>query len=165
MARGRVGDPAAGCQPASQSGVTLLEMMVVVTIIGIIASISFPAMSAGLSGVRLSSAAGSVASFLESTMNQVDRRERAAEIVIVPKERMLVVYTAESKAADHSAGKLVMPDGIGIEGDEPRRFFLFPGGAFPHITVSLKSDRGARRDVEIDPVTAVPKITRGGEAK
>jgi prepilin-type N-terminal cleavage/methylation domain-containing protein len=147
----------------SRLGVTLLEMMVVVTIIGTIASISFPAMSAGLAGIRLQSAAGSVASFLESTMNQVDRRERAAAIVILPKERALAVYTAES--GTNAAGRLVLPDGIQLEGEEPRRFFLFPGGAFPHITVAVKNDRGARREIEIDPVTAVPKITHGESRK
>jgi len=142
-------------------GVTLLEMMVVVTIIAAIASISFPAMSTGLAGIRLASAAGTVASFLESAMNQVDRRERAAEIVIGPKDRAIAVYTAES--GDKPARRLVMPDTIQIEGDESRRFLLFPGGAFPRIRVALRNERGARREIEIDPVTAVPKITRGAE--
>ncbi len=138
-------------------------MMVVVTIIAAIAGISFPAMSAGLAGIRLTSAAGSVASFLESAMNQVDRHERAAEITIVPAERAIAVYTAAS--IPKPAGRLVMPDGIVIEGEDPRRFLIIPGGAFPKIVVALKNDRGARRQIEIDPVTAVPKITRGPEPK
>ena len=46
-----------------QSGVTLIEMMVVVVIVSIIASLSFPALTSGLAGVRLSSASGSAASF------------------------------------------------------------------------------------------------------
>jgi prepilin-type N-terminal cleavage/methylation domain-containing protein len=35
-----------------QDGVTLIEMLIVVTIIGIIASVSFPALTAGLASVR-----------------------------------------------------------------------------------------------------------------
>ena len=34
----------------SQSGVTLIEMLIVVMIIGIIAGVSFPALTAGLAG-------------------------------------------------------------------------------------------------------------------
>ena len=35
-----------------------------------------------------------------------------------------------------------MPSGIAIEGEEPRRFLLFPGGAFPRIAVILRSEKG-----------------------
>ncbi|MDP9170261.1 MAG: prepilin-type N-terminal cleavage/methylation domain-containing protein [Acidobacteriota bacterium] len=143
---------------SGRRGVTLIEMLIVVSIIAAIAGISFPALTAGLAGVRLASAAGSVASFLTSSMNNVDRREQAAAIVISPKENILAVYTAASK--DQPQSKLEMPAGIVIEGDEPRRFFLFPGGSFPRISVILRSEKGGRRSIQIDPVTAVPKIQR-----
>ena len=35
-------------------------------------------------------------------------------------------------------------------------------GAFPRIAIVLRSEKGGRRSVEIDPVTAVPKIARLG---
>ena len=57
-----------------------------------------------------------------------------------------------------------MPQGISIEGDEARRFVLFPGGAFPRITIVLRNEKGGRRSIEIDPVTAVPKIQRVDES-
>ncbi len=133
-------------------------MLIVVSIIAAIASISFPALTAGLAGVRLASAVGSVASFLTSSMNNVDRREQAAAIVISPKENTVSVFTAAS--GDKASGKLDMPSGISIEGDEPRRFMLFPGGSFPRITLILRSEKGGRRSIQIDPVTAVPKIQR-----
>jgi len=141
-----------------RSGVTLLEMMVVVTIVAIMAAISFPALTSGLAGVRLASAAGSAASFLTSAMNNVERREQPAAILITPKQNEMAVFTAAS--GDKPANKLDLPPGITIEGDEPRRVFLYPGGAFPRIYIVLRSEKGGRRSVEIDPVTAVPKITR-----
>jgi prepilin-type N-terminal cleavage/methylation domain-containing protein len=152
------GNKTAGNRVGRPSGVTLLEMLIVVAIISVIAGISFPALTAGLAGVRLASAAGSVASFLTSSMNLVDRHEQPAAIVISPKENVLDVYTAAS--ADKPKTRLTMPAGVTIEGDEPRRFMLFPGGAFPRITVVLRSEKGGRRSVQIDPVTAVPKIQR-----
>lgn len=139
-------------------GVTLLEMLIVVAIIAAIVSVSFPALTAGLAGVRLTSASGSVASFLTSALNTVDRREQAAAVVISPHENALLMFTAAS--GDKPAKKLQMPAGVSIEGDEPRRFLLFPGGACPRIVVFLKNEKGARRSVRIDPVTAVPRIER-----
>jgi type II secretory pathway pseudopilin PulG len=139
-------------------------MLVVVALIAAIASISFPALTAGLAGIRLASAAGSVASFLTSSMNSVERREQPAAIVISPKENVLDVFTAASPNKPQT--QLTMPAGIMIEGDEPRRFMLFPGGAFPRIAIVLRSEKGGRRSIQIDPVTAVPKIQRlGAESK
>ncbi len=151
----RVGNPPGN---AGRRGVTLLEMLIVVAIIATIAGISYPSLTAGLAGVRLASSAGSVASFLTSSMNFVDRREQPAAVLISPGENTLDMYTAAS--ADKPKTRLTMPAGITIEGDEPRRFMLFPGGAFPRITVILRSEKGGRRSVQIDPVTAVPKIQR-----
>jgi prepilin-type N-terminal cleavage/methylation domain-containing protein len=163
----------AGCVrdcPPCENGVTLIEMLIVVTIISIIAGLSFPALTSGLGTIRLSSASGSAASFLTSTMNQVERRELAAVVVIAPQENQMAVYTAAS--GEKPAQILRMPQGItiegGIEGNSPRRFLLQPGGTFPRITLVLHNEKGSRRSVRIDPVTAVPEIRRldgDGEAR
>lgn len=141
-----------------KSGVTLIEMLIVVMIIAVIAGVSFPAINAGLAGVRLSTASGSVASFLTSSMTRVDRREEAADIVISPKENAIALYTARS--ADKPDRRLELPQGIAIEGEDARRFLLLPGGAVPRMSIVLRNDRGARRSVQVDPVTGVPDIRR-----
>jgi hypothetical protein len=133
-------------------------MLIVVAIIAVIAGLSFPALTAGLAGVRLASAAGSAASFLTSAMNNVERREKPAEIVISPKENRIAVFTAA--AGDRPVDTLAMPAGITVEGEDSHRFLLFPGGAFPRISLVLRSEKGGRRSIEIDPITAVPKISR-----
>lgn len=138
------------------NGVTLLEMLIVVVIIGTIASVSFPALTAGLAGVRLASASGEAASFLTSSMNIVERREQSAAILISPKENRLDVFTAAS--GEKPARSWHPPGSITLEGDEPHRYLLFPGGAFPRISLVLRNEKGARRSVEVDPVTAVPKV-------
>lgn len=141
-----------------QSGVTLIEMLVVVTIIAIIAGVSFPALTAGLASIRLSSASGSAASFLIAAMNRVDRREQPAAVLISPKTSTLEVYTAAS--GEKPDRELRLPQGISIEGDEQRRFILMPGGTVPRMTLILRNDKGARRSVQIDPTTGVPKVQR-----
>jgi prepilin-type N-terminal cleavage/methylation domain-containing protein len=146
-----------------QSGVTLLEMLIVVTIIGIVASVSFPAVTSGLSGVRLQSAAGSVASFLTTTMNRVDRHEQGAAIVVSSKENTIAVFTAAS--GEKPERTLQLPQGITIEGNEnndPRRYLFLPGGTVPRMLVVLKSEKGAEKSIRIDPATGIPDIQRGG---
>ena len=142
----------------NQSGVTLIELLIVLMIIAVIAGVSFPALTSGLSSIRLSSASGSAASFLTTAMNRVDRREEAAAVVISPKENLLAVYTAAS--GEKPDRTLDMPKGIIIEGTEPRRFLLMPGGAAPRMTLVLQNDKGARSSVQIDPATGVPKVQR-----
>jgi hypothetical protein len=51
-----------------------------------------------------------------------------------------------------------------VEGEDPHRYLLFPGGAFPRISLVLRSEKGGRRSIEIDPVTASPRIERLGAA-
>jgi prepilin-type N-terminal cleavage/methylation domain-containing protein len=146
-----------------RAGVTLIEMMIVVMIIAVIAGVSFPALTSGLASVRLSSASGSTASFLTAAMNRVERREVAAAVVISPKENQVDVFTAAS--GNKPEKSLHMPAGISIEGVEPRRVLLQPGGTFPRITLVLRNEKGSRRSVRIDPATGVPEIRREEESK
>ena len=146
-----------------ESGITLIEMMIVVVIISLIAAVSAPALTSGLSSVRLSTASGSVASFLTSTMNNVDRREQPVALEIDPKENHIAVFTARSGKVPER--QLHMPAGITIEGDGLNRMILMPGGVVPRITVLLRNDKGSRRSIQIDPVTGVPLIQRVTEAK
>jgi len=136
-------------------------MMLVVTIIAVITSLTVPALTAGLAGVRLASASSETASFLTSSVNAVERREQAAAIVLSPKENRLDVFTAAS--ADKPLRTYRPPSGIMFEGEEPHRYMLYPGGAFPRITLVLRNESGARRSVQIDPVTAVPQVRRIGD--
>ena len=65
-------------------GVTIVEMLIVVTIIGLIAGISFPAVTSGIDSLRLASASDSLASFLNGAMNRAERRQDVVEIAGKP---------------------------------------------------------------------------------
>jgi prepilin-type N-terminal cleavage/methylation domain-containing protein len=144
-------------------GVTLVELLIAVAIIAVIVSVSAPGLTTGLATVRLSSASGDAATFLTRTMNNVETREEAAAVVISPKDNAIETFTAAS--GEKPASELKMPQGISIEGEEPKRFVMFPGGAMPRISIVLRNEKGARRSIEIDPITAVPKIQRVEAAK
>jgi prepilin-type N-terminal cleavage/methylation domain-containing protein len=135
-------------------GVTLVEMLVVVAIIGIVAGIAFPSVSAGLNSIRLHSAADSVAAFLSGAADRAERRGEVMEIVVDPAERRLALYSTQPGFER----VLDLPPGIAIASDARRDWVLMPGGAFPRVAVDLVNEKGAKKRIVVDPITGVPRI-------
>jgi type II secretory pathway pseudopilin PulG len=153
-------DPA---RPNPELGLTLLEMVVVTAIIGLIVAVTAPAVSAGIDSVRMTSATGSVSSFLNAALSRAERRQTAVEIVISPKENSLSAYSAEP--GFHR--ELKLPDGIRIEAlrppvedqsDSVRRLILMPGDTAPGIGIQLANQHGSHRLVRLDPMTGFPHV-------
>lgn len=145
-------------------GVTLVEMLIVVAIIGLIAGITFPAISSGIDSLRLTSASDSLVSFLNGALNRVERRQQPVEVSISSKEN--AVYLSSSAGF---LRKLEMPPGVTIqavwpklpvEQEGPRRLLLLPGGTAPRIGIEIRNRKGTRRIVRVNPMTGVPEIER-----
>jgi len=150
----------------STSGVTLLEMLIVVALIGLLAGITFPAASSGIDSLRLTSAASSVVGLFNEALIRAERRQQVVELTIARKERTLRLRSAEP--GFHK--EIELPPGISIlsiqpqplEGaeDGPRRFMLYPGGAVPRLEIVISNARNARRVVRLDPITGVASVAR-----
>jgi prepilin-type N-terminal cleavage/methylation domain-containing protein len=136
-------------------GVTLIEMLLVMAIIGLMAAISFPAVNSGLDSIRLHSASDSVASFLDAAMNRADGRQQVVEILIDPQQNRLAAYSTQAGYTR----TLQMPQGVTIAGDDQRRYLVLPGGAFPRLAVDLVNTRGAHKHIVVDPITGSPHIS------
>ena len=146
-------------------GVTLLEMLIVLALIGLLAGLTFPSVSSGVDTLRLSSAGTSLASFLNGALNRAERRQQAVEITIDLRENAVLMRSTESGFER----RLEMPTGVRIvsvlppeivESGQPRRFVVHSGGTAPRLGVELAGNRGARRIVRIDPITGVPQVER-----
>jgi prepilin-type N-terminal cleavage/methylation domain-containing protein len=148
-------------RPTNQAGITLVEMLVVVTIIGLLAGLSFPSFSAGVDSVRLRSATDNVASFLNFAVDRSERRQQPMEVVISTKDNSLMMYSTEPGFSR----QLKMPQGVEIEAvlpkeeeEGPRRVILMPGGTVPGIGVQVVNRHGSRRIVHLDPMTGFPRV-------
>lgn len=144
-------------------------MLLVVTLIGLMVGISFPAISSGVDSLRLTSAADSTASFLNGALNRAERRQQVMEVTISKQQSKLTLRSSEAGFTR----ELSMPVGVSITGVLPDQFastgdrhvFLYPGGTVPRIGVELANKRGARRIVRVDPMTGVPEIEIPQEEK
>src|SRR5438034_9160885 len=92
------------------AGITLVEMAVVVAIIGLIAGISFPSISAGLDSVRMVSATDSVAAFLDRAVNRAQRRQQPVMLSISRNVTLLTLYSDVPGFRSEFKG----PDGVSI---------------------------------------------------
>ena len=152
------------CQlSASERGVTLIEMMIVVTLIAILVGITFPAVGSGVDSLRMTSAADGVATFIQGALNRVERRQQMMELTISRSDSAMALQGFDFDRSYH------LPDGVAIaeilpalpiDPTQPRRFLLYPGGAPPRIGVRLVNQRGAERIVSLDPITGIPRIER-----
>jgi prepilin-type N-terminal cleavage/methylation domain-containing protein len=141
----------------TEAGVTLVEMMIVVAIVGMIAGITYPAVASGLEAVHLSSSAEDAASFINAELNRVERRQEVIELVISVKEGSLAIHSTEPGFER----KLGLPEGITIVDADPNathQLILMPGGTAPRIGIELKNRKGRRRIVRVDPMTGIPRI-------
>ena len=148
-----------------ERGVTLVEMIAVVAIIGLIAAITFPAIGSGLESVRITAAANSVVSFLNAGLNRAERNQQPLEIVVSVADNNIAMHAPDPKPYSRT---MQMPEGVTIVrihppmangAEEPARpFFLYPGGTVPRIGIELANRRGVRRIVRVDPITGVPRV-------
>jgi prepilin-type N-terminal cleavage/methylation domain-containing protein len=151
---------------ARQTGVTLIEMMIVMMLVSLMVGITFPAVTSGLDSLRLNSAADSVAGALNMALNRADRRQTAVEVLIEGPRNRIVLASAEPGFQR----VIELPDGVRILTILPeypmaentlRQFLVFPGGTVPRIGVVLLNRRGATRTVSVDPITGAPRIVPG----
>jgi type II secretory pathway pseudopilin PulG len=147
----------------NRSGVTLVELLLVIGLISLLVGISFPSIAAGIDAVRLRTAADSIASFLNSALNRAERRQQVMEVEFDKSAGVVRMRSADPGFER----ELEMPEGIRIDkilpelpedSDAPRRFLLYPGGVVPRVSVEIANSRGARRKVSVDPITGVPQV-------
>jgi prepilin-type N-terminal cleavage/methylation domain-containing protein len=151
-------------RPAS-SGVTLIEMLVVVGLISIMVGISYPAITSGIESLRLNAATNGVVSFLDYGLSRAERRQQTVLITISKAEKSIEMRSSEPGFYR----KLEMPEGVSIvqvfpqmpvdsDPELKRDFLLYPGGTVPPIGLQLINRRGVQRVVRVDPITGVPRI-------
>ena len=146
----------------SRSGVTLIEMMMVLVIVGLIGAIAFPTITTGLDTVRMSSASDAIVSFLNSSLNRAQRRQTPVEIYIsIPENKVKLLtfdLTRELSMPETIRIAKLHPEIVTPDENQTRSIVLYPGGAIPRFGIEIEGPRNARRIIRVDPITGVPQV-------
>src|SRR5258708_29605387 len=163
-AKGTMRTSSVGKRNRDVAGVTLIEMLVVLTLISFVVGISYVAVTAGIETLRLNSATQSIVSFINSGLSYAERRQQVVQVTIAKAENALYLRSSRSDLDR----RLAMPDGVTIEsvlpemqGEDPesaRYILLYPGGTVPAFGVVVINRKRAERVVRVDPITGVPQI-------
>ena len=112
----------------SESGLTLMEMLVVVAIASLMIGISFPAVTAGIDSLRINTACDSVVSFLNSGLTRAERRQMVVEVSFLHLHHMVEMrspagsFVRELKLPEGVTMQRILPETLGAEENAPRRF-------------------------------------------
>lgn len=154
-------------RPAAERGITLIEMLIVMTLIALLAGLSYPSAAAGVEGLRLRSASDSVAAFLDTAIDRASRRQQVIELWISPQDNVLIArspdlaFSRRLELSDTFRITTVLP-AAELDPRAPRRFLLYPGGTAPRIGVEISNRAGRKRMVGVDPFTALPRAGQEG---
>lgn len=149
----------AGAINRRSRGITLLEMLIVVSLIALLTGLSYAPIAAGVETLRLRAASDIVLSFLSSAADRADRKQALVEVQILPLENVLLARTADLsfvKRVDLPTGMQiahVLPEAPGVDPRAVRRFLIYPGGTVPAIAVDLVNPKGRHRIISLDPLT------------
>jgi len=148
-----------------QRGITLVEMLIVMALLGLMAGIVFPSVSSGIDSLRLISASDSIVTFLNGALNRAERRQQVMEVEISKAQNALWLRSTEPGFVR----KLELPEGVVIRAilpavpsdpEAPRLFVVYPGGTPPAVGVEIANRRAERRLVRVDPITGVSRVER-----
>jgi prepilin-type N-terminal cleavage/methylation domain-containing protein len=146
-----------------EAGVTLVELLIVVALIGLLAAITYPSAAAGIDSMRLRGASNETVSFLNIALERALRHQQVVEIRISPGENAMIARTAdgvfvrEASIAEPVRILSVRPIPPGADPRVLRRFLIYPGGSVPRIAIELGTSSGRRKLVSVDPVTLTPR--------
>jgi len=144
-------------------GITLLELLIVVAIIGLIVGISFPALTSGIDSLRMNAATNGVVSIINQAVSHAERGQNVVAITISKADNAIWLratdpgFTRRMTLPDGVAITRVLPD-FGADPNNPRTFLLYPGGTVPRFGVQLINRRNVQRMVRVDPITGVPRV-------
>lgn len=162
-----------GCSTSvasASTGFTLLEVVIVVTLIAFALTISYPALSRGGATLQLRASARDVLNALRLAREKAITEQRVTRVV-VNRETGSLAFTDEFGAAEKSYllkkgirfERLVFGDQTLDEGPLVVRFL--PNGSGESAKIALQSDSGSTIWVVTDPATGGAKIQTQAEER
>ena len=141
-----------------QRGITLIELLIVMSIVSLMLGIAYPNVTAGLDGIRLKTTIDRAASFWAEARQRADRYQEVVQVTIDPKKREL---RAESAHSDWDAGLAFAEALLIAEPKEQSAYMLYPGSPSPQFSLVLETVGGGRSGLKVNILTGLPEPWAG----
>ena len=138
----------------SRAGVTLVEALIAIAILGILIGALSPVVSRQISHSRVNNAAQTVAADLESALTLAGRQRRPVRLTVDPAQRSLVI-------ADRSSGQVIVQHGYGAQ-SEYKLETLSSAPAVVDILPQGRATSAATVTVQIGGYSRQVTMTRAG---
>lgn len=136
------------------AGITLMEMLMVMTLIGLLASVATPAVTAGMETVKLRNSAERLAATLRMARERAVRTRHYFQVTVDPQTRRVELRDLEGDFAR----EWEMPETISMNVDRPLLFQFAPDGSVPSLHVELENSRKRTANIDMDAFTALPTV-------
>jgi general secretion pathway protein H len=137
-----------------QSGITLIEMLVVMTLVALLAAVVAPSVGSGVDTVRLRSSAERIAATFRIAHERAARTHHYMEVSVDPQSRAVELRDLESG----SLSSWEIPGSIVVKADQRMAFLLYPDGGAQAMRVTLENARGRQTEIAMDPFTLFPTV-------
>lgn len=128
-------------------GVTLLEALVALILIGLAAAISFPAASAGIEAARVRTAADEAKTFLLEAQQFADRYRQAVLLRVDPANGRIAAHSADGEWTRMLAFDSRLRIGVP---EEVLETVLQPGAALPPLSLALAGAGGKHSGFQVN---------------
>ncbi len=137
------------------AGMTLVEVMVVVTIVAIAGAAILPSVAAGLDSLRLKSTADRLANTFRYAREHALRMQVVCQVTVDPQKNRVEMQALGRQVVRR---EWEMPAEITVREYRPRTFVFTPDGGSPRVQITLENPRGRTAVVEMDVLTALPSV-------
>jgi len=135
-------------------GITLIEMLVVMTILGLLAAVVAPSVGSGVETVRLRATGEKLAATLRLARTRALRTRHYMQVSVDPQSRAVELRDLEGGAVS----SWEIPNAIRVQSERRLAFLVYPDGGTQMMRVSLRNQRGREVEVASDPFTLFPSV-------
>jgi prepilin-type N-terminal cleavage/methylation domain-containing protein len=144
---------------STESGITLIELLIVMALIALMVSISYPTLTRGLDGVQLKTSVGQAGSFFSRVRQAADRRQQPVQLTVDPKKNRLIAIAVDGGWDD----QLAFQNRIRVAFPaQPVSLMLYPGHPAPRFRLLLANESGGRDGLQVNVFTGVAENWDGG---